>query len=205
MKKISLLLVALFISISFYGQAWDNSKPDKRFTFGIRVGASLSSTAEKEWIGKEWIPYEMNYHHYNLKSKWGFHAGLNVDVNITKSFAVETGLLYTTKGCKGEESTTNDNETFEFHYIQLPVLALFRLHIADDMHIQLKGGGYCAFNFKKPELVHGNWPDAGVIVGAGVSYKKYYLGTQYEIGITTSRFEESGNCNNLTISIGYDF
>ena len=206
MKRVCFLFVVVFCCINFYGQAWDNAKPDRRFTFGIRAGANFSSTAAKEWVASEWIPYEMHYYRYNsFKSKLGFHAGLNVDINIIKSFAVETGLYYTNKVFTGEETTTNESETFEFQYIQLPVLALFRLYIEDDMHIQLKGGVYCGSPFKIPSLLNGHWPDAGIMVGAGVNYKKYYFGVQYEMGMTTSRFEDSGKCSNLSISVGYDF
>ena len=117
MKKICLVLFALMVCINSYGQAWDNSKPDDRFTFGLRVGANMSTFA-----GGQWDDY------LEIKSRWGFHAGFNVDVNIVKSFAIETGLYYTVKGANMGYIYRDEGK---LTYLQLPILALYRLPVAE--------------------------------------------------------------------------
>ncbi len=192
MKKLSLLLVALFCSINFYGQAWDSSKPDNRLTFGIRAGVNMSTVSGED------------NDYYEVKSRWNFHAGLNLDINIVKSFAVETGLFYTGKGLKLGYIYSNEGK---LSYIQLPLLALYRLPIKDDVHVQLKAGGYFGYLVNEPEALKVKKPDMGVICGAGISYKKFYLGLQYEIGlykcVDPNWFK--GRNRNLAISLGYDF
>ena len=191
MKKISLLLVTLLCSINFYGQAWDNSKPDNRFTIGVRVGANMSTIGGGEYDS-------------DFKSKWGFNGGLNVNVNIYKSFAIETGVYYSAKGFKWDyEILGSYYKNPNLQYLQMPLLALLRLYMTDETHIQLKAGGYMGYLINKPESLYVKKPDLGIIVGAGVNYKKFYLGVQYELGL----YEISGDDKNrnLAISLGYDF
>ena len=189
MKKICLVLFALMVCINSYGQAWDNSKPDDRFTFGLRVGANMSTFA-----GGQWDDY------LEIKSRWGFHAGFNIDVNIVKSFAIETGLYYTVKGANMGYIYRDEGK---LTYLQLPILALYRLPVAEESHIQLKAGGYAGYCIEKPETLRVKKPDVGLIAGAGISYRKFYLGLQYELGLYKI-FGDDKN-RNLAISLGYDF
>lgn len=192
MKRISLVLLALLVSISFYGQAWDSSKPDKRFTFGIRAGANMSTVSGEDNA------------YYEVKSKWDFHAGLNLDISIVKSFAVETGLFYTGKGSKLGYVYSDEGN---LSYIQLPLLALYRLPIKDDVHVQVKAGGYFGYLINEPETLKVKKPDMGIICGAGISYKKFYFGLQYELGLSkvVNPHWFKGRNRNLAISLGYDF
>lgn len=182
MKRIVLLIVTLLVSMNFYAQLWDNSKPDQRFTFGVRAGANMSTMTE---IG--------------FDNMWGFHGGLAMDYNIVKSFAVETGLFYTSKGFKHNKYSKN----YAFGYLQIPILAKLRLPVSDDVHFQVKGGGYFDYLINEPETLKVKKPDMGVIFGAGVSYKKIYLGLQYELGLYEVYWD--GRNRNLAISVGYDF
>ena len=182
MKRIALLIVTLLVSMNFYAQLWDNSKPDQRFTFGVRAGANLSTLTE-----------------FDTDSNLGFHGGLVMDYNIVKSFAVETGLYYTSKGFKHDKY----GKSYELGYLQIPVLAKLRLHVSDDVHVQVKGGGYFDYLINEPETLRVKKPDMGVIFGAGMSYKKVYLGLQYELGLYEVYWE--GRNRNLAISVGYDF
>ena len=137
------------------------------------------------------------------KSKINFHAGLNLDFNVVKSFAIETGLFYTGKGTKFD-TEYNWYEGYEkLSYIQLPLLALYRLPIKDDVHVQVKAGGYFGYLINEPESVYVKKPDMGLMFGAGINYKKFYLGLQYELGL----YEVAWDCKNrnLALSVGYDF
>lgn len=196
MKRINLLLVALLVSISFYGQTWDNSKPDNRLTIGIRAGSNMSSISVDD-------------NDSSIKSKWGFHIGLNVDVNIVKSFAVETGLFYSAKGFKLDKQMGYDkSNNYDLNYIQLPLLAVFRLNVSENANIQLKAGGYAGYLINEPETLRVKKPDVGLIVGAGISYRKFYLGLQYELGMYNALKVGYGDAcknRNLAISVGYDF
>ncbi len=190
MKRIFLLLTVLFCSINFYAQIWDGSKPDKYLTFGIRAGANLSTCGDGTWD---------NY--YEIDSQWSFHFGTNVNINVVRSFAIETGVYYMNKGAKIKYMYGNKADRFS--YVQVPVLALYKYPVADDFDIHIKGGGYAGYLINEPETLRVKKPDVGVIVGIGISRKKIYLGTHYELGLYKV-FGDYKN-RNLAISVGYDF
>lgn len=220
MRKLILLCVSFVFTMSAFAQAWDNAKPDKQFTFGIRAGANFS-TFSGGFDPSGAVHYRSEF--VQNKAKTSFHVGAVVDYNIIKSFAIETGLFYTDKGCKlnydnarsyDTEYFSNAEDSVKLSYIQLPVLALVRLYVADDMHIQLKAGGYVAkrlgnstapFFLKQRDYdSYSDW-DAGLIAGAGICYKNIYLGVQYELGLTKLLSYHGIKNRNLAISIGYDF
>lgn len=161
MKKVYLVLVAFLICVSSSAQVWDNSKPDKRFTFGVRAGINTSFTDDI-----------------------GCQAGFNADINVTKSFAVETGLFWYLK-------EIYDSEYYD-SYFQLPILAMGRLFLSENSHLQFKGGFYTYY------CSNDEYIDVGMILGTGFKYKKFYLGCQYE-GSFLDYY------HSLAISIGYDF
>lgn len=191
MKKLIFLCVMALSSMDSFAQLWDNSKPDKRVTFGVRAGVNNSTyslSVDKDW----WED--------NLKSRWGFHGGLNMDINFYKSFALETGLFYSEKGFKNEGFDKN----VKMGFIQVPVQALTRLYLKDDVYLSAKAGGFVACAVKKEEY-HKD-VDAGLSFGAGIAIKKIFLGVQYELGLLSlDRDFSGGKTGNLAISIGYDF
>ena len=198
MKKLILLCVVALSSVNSFAQLWDNSKPDKRVTFGVRAGANCST-----W----YLGYDDDGY-FEAKAKWGLYGGVNVDFNIVKSFAIETGLFFSEKGCKG------DNESWEwrykekqkYSYVQIPLFALYRLPLSEDFHMQVKAGGYIGLCYDHPgDRIYNRDVDAGPVFGLGLSYRKIYLGAQYELGLMElDGYFESKN-RNLTISVGYDF
>ena len=198
MKRISILLVALLCSISFYGQGWDNAKPDKRLTFGVRAGANNSTLM-------------INDDRYVGNSKWGLYGGVNVDYNIVKSFAVETGLFFSEKGCRFSYGD-HDDLMLKISFLQIPLFALYRLPFSENLNLQVKAGGYAGIAVDKYKD-KGNYNkegfsrdvDAGTAFGVGLSYKKIYFGVQYELGLTILDFYMENINRNLTISVGYDF
>ena len=187
MKRIVFLLFALLCSMNFYAQMWDSSKPDKNLTFGVRAGVNMSTFGGSKY--------------YDYESRWSFHAGMNADLNIVKSFAIETGLFYTSKGAKMRYINKNEGSV---SYVQLPLLALFRFPISEETHVQVKAGGYAGYLIEEPETLKVKKPDMGIIVGTGINYRKFFLGLQYELGLYKTIFREDKN-RNLAISVGYDF
>ena len=196
MKK---LFILLLMAVAFCGSAeaqlWDNSKPDQNFTFGLRAGANISSTS-KSMYGNSLI---------------SFHAGFNANINIVKSFSLETGLFYSGKGGRNR----GYDDKWKCQSIQIPVLANYKYPVSKNSEIQLKGGGYIAYmHIEEPESLYVDKKsiiDCGVIIGTGVSfYRRFYLGIQYEHGFMDMINDSRGkygeaHSRNIAISLGYDF
>ncbi len=187
MKRIVLLIVTLLVSMNFYAQLWDNSKPDQNVTFGLRIGPNFSM-------------YSSNNHYYEGQCTLGGQAGVIVDFNFIKSFAFETGVLYTfTNAIKQKYNA----KKVSFSGPEIPLLASFKLSIANEKSVQLKSGLSMSYMIEKPETLKVVRPDVAAIIGVGVSLKKLYVGAQYELGITN--VAEEIKKNYLAILLGYDF
>ncbi|WP_300601335.1 porin family protein [Niabella sp.] len=76
----------------------------------------------------------------------GFQAGVTMDVPVSKSFFIQPGLLFSTKGAYEEERT--DGITARFtqtpFYIELPVNAVYALPVGRAA-LLLGGGPYLAY------------------------------------------------------------
>ncbi len=204
MRRIGLVLVALMVSMSFYGQVWDSSKPDKRFTFGVRAGINFSSAAVDKKAPNPWFVS-------GVKSKMGFHVGGIVDYNVIKSFAIESGLFFSSKvfefdyGVDGLNSIDEYTEKSKRNYLQIPLLGKCMFPVAENLQLQVNVGGYFGYN-----IGGGHWPidgkvDTGIIFGAGVIYRSFNIGAQYELGLNDLSKKHYGVRNrNLMISLGYN-
>ena len=128
MKKIMLIIavVALSISASAQTKYWDSSRPEHRFTFGIRAGINTS---------KQYAINDQSDHENRL----GFHAGLTADINIVRSFSVNTGVMYIQKGWKTDYSDNRGSVEKKDNaaYLEIPVLASYRVNLSDQVQFQL--------------------------------------------------------------------
>ena len=111
MKKIIIIISLVFTAVSVSAQQyWDGSRPDHRFTFGLRAGANLSKVFDDEM---EW--------RYN----WGYQVGAVAELNLVRSLSLGTGLYYIQKGFKMElEYSPTFTQTFDYSpkYLEIPLL-----------------------------------------------------------------------------------
>ena len=217
MKKLMLLCVAMAYCTCSFAQMWDNSKPDKNVTFGVRAGLNMNNLKGLNEPNTHFADEELN-----TDGLYCFHVGVNLDYNINKSFALETGVFFTNKGLAGydyylhnynDEVRYSSNESRHRYFIQIPVLARFKFYVNEDFNIQIRAGGFAApriganSDFGWFPLVVFTYKDfdAGLIGGLGISYKSIYLGAQYEYGLTEITRNYAGHTSNIAISLGYDF
>ena len=199
MKRIVFLLFALLCSMNFYAQMWDSSKPDKNLTFGVRAGVNLST------ITSGWSPT-----HAKFNPKTQFHLGLITDIKQSKSFGFETGLMLSMKGAEMDSTTGRSSYDVSIQYMQIPVLAKVKLFLSPETNVQLKAGPYLAFKIgdNSNEICtykDFNSIDYGVSFGGGLNVKRFFVGAQFDIGLTEfwPGMERKNRC--LSISLGYDF
>lgn len=179
--------------------------------FGVRAGlnfatVALADDAENEVEG--------------VSGTMGFSAGAVLDIPVSKSFYIQPGLYYSQKGFKYEGiaqyySTETTTFTSTQGYVELPVLASYRLTLTNDLQLQVNAGPYFAVRLNnkvdKDDPYHrfdggssGSF-DTGLQIGTGVTYNKhYYAGIGYEWGFFEQERTDSKN-RNLFINIGYNF
>jgi len=202
--KLSICFVIyLHISLASYAQ-----------TVGLRAGMSLTNMSMK---------YDDESMSDDFKYKPGFLVGTTVDFPVSPVFAIETGLLFSSKGFKMEESDTYMNETMEYKsklnliYLDVPITLLGRLNIGDKTNLFLSTGPYLGFGLEgkaKTEITSNGQTekvendikfgsdeseddlkrfDYGLVFGGGIEYGVFQFGVYYEHGLANLSIASDDN------------
>ncbi|MBD5322509.1 MAG: PorT family protein [Bacteroides sp.] len=205
MKKLFLAAIAAICALGVSAQRasdssefsfWDGEQSEQKIVIGPRVGLNVSnySATNMEFEGD--------------KSKIGFNVGVAVEFPIVRSFYINTGLFYTTKGIKFEDSGYDwkETETYNAGYIELPVYASYRLNFAEASQLQINFGPYLAYGVNGKVTWKQNDDgdvekysydlfgtdenqagfkrfDCGLGVGIGYTFNRIYLGMTYQFGL----------------------
>ena len=216
MKNHFILLLLMICSQAASAQKyWDSSRADKLFTFGVRAGLNIS----KQYSMDDFADREF---------RLGYQVGLTADINLVQSFSINTGVMMIQKGWKwdyddnrGKKEVT-DNAT----YLEIPLLASYRVNLSDQAQFQLNLGPYFAFGMFGDQEVKNSFPngdnykissyeereggkkfDCGVSIGAGFTFSKIYVGLNYDRGLvnvsrnTNNKFQNGA----IALSLGYNF
>lgn len=130
---VALVLGFFGLSASAQTEWWNSSKSDEGISLSAQLGLNLSRfTHVDRWNG----------------IKAGVNVGVMAEKPILKSLAVKAGLLYTMKGTVGN----NDGgfgggltTTFSPAYLEIPILASYRLQYNDAVRLTFDFGPYFAF------------------------------------------------------------
>lgn len=228
MKKILFILVCAACAFSASAQRASSSsttffsteKADRSVTFGVRVGMNSSNMNFSGEDDSE-----------SADNKIGFNAGVSVDIPMLQSLYLQTGLYYTTKGYKIEENDGDYKYTTKAtpSYLEIPVMASYRYDFSDNAQLQVNFGPYFAYGIGGKEKYERSYKgekkeekedlfgkdnefkrfDAGLGIGAGFTYSKFFFGLNYQFGLANiAQDAEDGYSvknRNLSISIGYNF
>ena len=216
MKKTVLIMMAVMCSIGASAQKyWDSSRADHLVTFGIRAGGNFA----KQYAMDDQADREMSF---------GYQAGVAVDLNLARSFSINTGALFIQKGWKWDyaDSRGKQEVTDNAKYVEIPVLASYRVNLSDQTQFQLNVGPYFAFGISGDQKVTNTFPngdnysidsfdeynggkkfDWGVSIGAAFTFSHIYLGLNYERGLANISNNESKRFSSgaIALSLGYNF
>lgn len=198
------------------------TKSFSQVIFGVKGGLNLANMVEKD--NDE--TYSKNY-----KMKAGFHLGVTAEFSISEKFAIEPGLLYSSKGFKVEE----DGITFtaNLNYLEIPINAIYKIDLGSTK-VLISAGPYLGFalsgKYKASEAVFGENEDSkeqkieigsdkekdeikaldfGLNIGAGVEIKNITIGLQYGLGLANLSLDTDNGYTLknkvLGISVGYKF
>lgn len=192
MKKFLVAAIAAVAALSVNAQSisfWNGEPAEQRLTWGVRAGMNLSS------VGGD----------MKTDSKIGFKAGVSADIAIVQSFYINTGLFYSMQGYepkgKGDGMTAG--------YLNLPIYASYRLNFAEESQLQINFGPYVAYGLHGDDGYFDNAKrfDMGLGVGAGYTFKRWYLGLDYQFGLMNISDVDgfSAKNKNFSITLGYNF
>jgi hypothetical protein len=160
----------------------DRDVSPARAKAGIKGGLNVSNFTSGEQISDK-------------NARFGFHAGVFGQLFVNEGFAIQPELNYSTKGNKVTlEYGVIDQETkFNLQYIDMPILAVFKLGNA----VEIQAGPYWAYllganidtdgdlgdGFKDLSRKNfDNW-DYGLAGGIGFNIGNVQLGARYNYGL----------------------
>lgn len=119
-KSKSLILIALLISLISYTTA---KAQEETASFGLKGGLNFSNL------------YTNNVDDNNVLT--GFNAGLYAKLPLTKTFAIQPEINYTTKGAEVvyNNTITTGTAKFNVNYIEVPVLLVINMTNNFNFHI----------------------------------------------------------------------
>lgn len=213
MKKVLCVVVVCILTLGVQAQ---------KLNYGVRLGvnmANLNGDKDSGWDDN--------------KMRMGFHVGAAVDYELKNSMFLESGLYLTMKGMKYEDSEEGERyeEKCNITYLQLPVLFSYKYDLGNnDLKLHGKIGPYFALglaskikmeykdeNGSEKATVKGfgddddktglKRGDAGLMFGVGLSKGNYYVGLNYELGLTNISAYDGGKIHtrNFNVSLGYNF
>jgi len=142
----------------------------RKISFGLRIGGNLSSVVGGESTGSynSYIYYSSSkpdefYNSWTLpldgKGRVGFRVGVVADIPIPKvsNLYIQPGLYYVMRGSKiegaGSIDMSGDGRLYDCHYnaefnagyVEIPILASYRIPVGKDMKVHLNAGPYFAY------------------------------------------------------------
>ena len=217
MKKFLLVLACAICTLTASAQyASDASssffsghRSDAPVTFGIRGGVNLAKQIASSDEG----------YSFSAKNNVGFNVGVSVDIPMLESLYLQSGLYYTVKGYKLEEEDYTEKATPS--YLQIPILASYRYNFSDFTQLQINFGPYLAYGIggkykwddededeKFFDDDYNKRFDAGLTIGAGMTFGHIFVGLNYDLGMTNIlKDSDDGSLKNrsLSINLGYNF
>lgn len=161
----------------------------------------------------------------------GGQVGIIADYEFMPNMAIQTGLMFTTKGAKytGELLGIKGDYTTRPMYLQLPVHFAYKLDVAPTTRIVFHGGPYAAVGVAgKSNLsvsagdnelgktestpLFGdkgslNRFDAGLGIGVGAEFGVFLVDLGWDFGLMNISKNENANMKNQNayLSVGYKF
>ena len=153
--------------------------------FGIKAGGNMAKPtgADADDIGD------------TLKTKVGFVGGIFIAFNLSKSFSIQTEVLYTMKGATFEYTDVEETveETLYGDYIEIPLLLKLKF-LSSGIQPFIFAGPYVGFKLSEKLAVMGEEipmeeailknNDYGAIFGGGLQLgSKFHLDVRYSMGL----------------------
>ena len=159
----------------------DRDEPRPRARAGIKGGFNVSNLITEEVTDKN--------------ARFGVHGGVYGQLFVNEGFAIQPELNYSTKGNKVvTEFGIIDQETkFNLSYLDVPVLAVFKLGNAAEIHAgpywsylvgaNINTEGDLGDDFRQLDRDNfDNW-DYGLVGGVGFNFGDVQVGARYNYGL----------------------
>jgi len=149
---------------------------------GVKAGMNVSNLYQGENVTDE-------------NARIGFNGGFYGQILSSEVFAIQPELLFSTKGNRTDYTGLVINQTvrFNLNYIDLPVLAVFKLGPSAEIHAGAYGSyllganidyeGNVANGVDELDRDHFKSYDWGLVGGFGLNFGAAQIGARYNLGL----------------------
>ena len=187
-----------------------------------------TASAQITWNAKGGLGLAKCTGDYETKSKFVAKAGVGIEKAFSPNWSLMPSLELAWKGYKIDEE--GDGASFKedasMLYIQVPVLAAYRMNLNDSWNLVLKAGPYIACGLfgnsdyeYKSNYDDGNYSesgsddvfdyaerlDIGLDFGVDFEHHRYVIGAEYEFGLTSISKGEDVKTSAFYVTVGYKF
>ena len=164
----------------------------------------MAASAQITWNAKAGIGVATCYGNVqNLESHFVGKAGVGIEKPLSANWSLMPSLEFAAKGAKEGE------QNFNFYYLQIPVMAAYRINLTEQWNTTLKVGPYFAYQISNDVEVddHVKKFDAGLDVGVDFEHGRFVCGAEIEWGITPMTEVGDLSIKNLAFyaTIGWKF
>lgn len=148
----------------------------------------------------------------HIKGAFAYKIGANYDVAVSESFSIIPGIEFANKPFENK----NISGAINRYYLQIPVLAAYKINLNDNMKLSLKAGPYAGYGLFGSDIdYYGGGQsnvfdkndcdrfDAGVQVGASLDFEKFTVGLEFSRSFTKYNSDFKFYTQGIGVVIGY--
>ena len=179
MKARKIMILPVFIVVTLLATSLDNTVFGQARA-GIKGGLNVSNLYIDDLEDEN--------------ARYGINVGLFGQVLASETFAIQPELLYSTKGSKAfYEGIVDQTVKYNINYLDLPVLAVFKLGESAEIHV----GPYASYMLNanisySGDIINGDDEidrdhlksfDYGLVGGFGLNFGAVQVGARYNYGL----------------------
>ena len=201
----------------------------KLLSFLCVAFVAVAASAQTTWSIKGGLGFaNCRADDMEMESRLVGRIGVGFEKPLTPDWSIMPSLEFAMKGATFSESDDyydygySYSEEISLYYIQIPVLAAYRLNLNDSWNMTLKAGPYFAYGFGgsidvsyENEYDDESYSenvfdycerfDFGLDLAADFEYHRYVIGLEYEFGLTSIMKGETVKNSAFYVTVGYKF
>ncbi|MBR4065715.1 MAG: porin family protein [Bacteroidaceae bacterium] len=175
-----------------------------------------TASAQITWNAKGGLGFANCIGDYETNGKFVAKAGVGIEKAFSPNWSLMPSLELAWKGYDVDDYEYS--ETADMFYLQIPVLAAYRLNLNDSWNLVLKAGPYIACglfgnisasfegtNESDDIFDYAERLDVGLDFGVDFEYHRYVIGAEYEFGLTSLSKEGDVHTSAFYVTVGYKF
>lgn len=142
---------------------------------------TLAGFSQVKWDARFGVNFSNVTKDKESKALPGFLLGVGMDYGFTENWSLQSGLMFSSKGYKYKEE--GFKETIRPIYLDIPILAAYKVDIADNMKFVVNAGPYLAFGLGGKDKEHWDGGESYKLFKGEYGWKRFDLGIQYGVGL----------------------